>query len=449
MKILIIGAGRSSTELIDYLLKQATIFKWSVTVADFNVELAKSKVNNHPQGHAVWLDVKKHNDRQDLIKKADIVVSMLPAFMHLPVAEDCIRFKKHFISASYVSNELQELADQVKDNGLLFMGEMGLDPGIDHMSAMQKIDEIKAAGGKLTAFRSYTGGLIAPESDDNPWHYKFTWNPRNVVLAGQGTAQFIQDGKYRYTPYRRIFSQHQVIDILGMGEYEVYPNRDSLVYKDVYGLNDIPNMVRGTIRHTGFCDAWHVLVKIGLTDDSYPIVHSDKMTYYDFVNAYVGDFPGKTIRDRVANLMDISIESEVMTKLDWLGLFSKKKIKLKNASPAKILETLLLEKWTLKSTDKDMIIMQHEFEYELDGQEKHLTTTLVLKGKDDVHTAMAQLVGLPLGIFVKLVITGKVKLTGVNIPVMSQVYNQVLEELEEYGVIFKEKEVILSSEAVN
>ncbi len=445
MKILIIGAGRSSTELIDYLLKQSLTYKWVITVADFNVELAKSKINGHPNGHAVWLDVKKHNDRQDLIKRADIVVSMLPAFMHLPVAEDCIRFKKHFISASYVSNELQELADQVKDNGLLFMGEMGLDPGIDHMSAMQKIDEIKNAGGKLTAFRSYTGGLIAPESDDNPWHYKFTWNPRNVVLAGQGTAQFIQDGKYRYTPYRRIFSQHQVIDILGMGEYEVYPNRDSLVYKDVYGLNDIPNMVRGTIRHTGYCDAWNVLVKIGLTDDSYPIVHSDKMTYYDLVNAYVGDFPGKTIRDRVANLMDISIESEIMTKLDWLGLFSKKKIKLKNASPAQILESLLLEKWTLKPTDKDMIIMQHEFEYELNGQEKHLTTTLVLKGKDDVHTAMAQLVGLPLGIFVKLVITGKVKLTGVNIPVMSQVYNQVLEELEEYGVIFKEKEVILSS----
>lgn len=441
--ILIIGAGRSSTALINYVLDNAKEYGWTVIVADADPDLAKKKVNNHPNGRATWLDVTKVNDRRELIDRADVVVSLLPAHLHLEVAHDCIRLKTHLITASYVSKEMYQLGDEARDRELIFMGEMGLDPGIDHMSAKQKIDSIKEKGGKLTAFRSYTGGLIAPESDDNPWHYKFTWNPRNVVLAGQGTAQYLENKKYKYIPYNRLFSSYRVVNIPTMGDYEVYANRDSLLYREVYGLRDIPNILRGTIRHRGYCDAWNALIKIGLTDGSYPILNSEKMTYHSLMEAYVGEQSGSTVKEKIANLIDEKPDSEVMQKLEWLGLFRKKKIEVPHATPALILERLLLDKWKLKKNDKDMILMQHEFEYMLKGKKKLLTSTLILKGNNSIDTAMSKLVGLPLGIFVKLVMQGRIKSKGVNIPVMKEVYDPVLEELESMGIGFVEKEIDL------
>ncbi len=441
--ILVIGAGRSSTALINYVLEKAKEYGWFVTVADADPQLAQQKVNGHSNGRGTWLDVMKVNDRRELIERNDIVVSLLPAHLHLEVAQDCIKLKKHLITASYVSKEMYRLGDAARDRELIFMGEMGLDPGIDHMSAMQKIDEIKEKGGKLHAFRSYTGGLIAPESDTNPWHYKFTWNPRNVVLAGQGTAQYLEENKYKYIPYNRLFAQYRLVDIPTMGEYEVYANRDSLLYREVYGLNDIPNILRGTIRHRGFCDAWNAFIKLGLTDGSYPILESENLTYHSFMEAYLKPGSG-SVRDRTAVFLGEDLDSDVMHKLDWLGLFSKKKINIENATPALILEHLLLDKWKLEEDDKDMIIMQHEFEYDLDGERRLLTSTLVLKGNDSTDTAMARLVGIPLGIFVKLVMQGKITATGVNIPVMKEVYDPVIEELKEYGVVFEERETVLA-----
>ncbi len=439
--ILVIGAGRSATALINYILKQAQENAWFVTVADADPELAAQKVNNHPCGRSTWLDVMKVNDRKDLIERADVVVSLLPAHLHLEVAHDCIRLNKHLITASYVSKEMYRLGDEARNRELIFMGEMGLDPGIDHMSAKQKIDEIIEKGGKLTSFRSYTGGLIAPESDDNPWHYKFTWNPRNVVLAGQGTAQYLENGKYKYIPYNRLFRQYRIIKVKDMGEFEVYANRDSLLYRDVYGLSDIPNILRGTIRYAGFCDAWNALIKIGLTDGSYPILESKDLTYHSLMEAYLGPNEGTgSVRERIAEFLGETPYSPVMRKLDWLGLFRNKRIGMERATPALILENLLLDKWKLKEDDKDMIIMRHEFEYELEGKKKELHSTLVLKGSNSIDTAMAKLVGVPMGIFAKLVMQGKITAKGVNIPVMKEVYDPVLEELKEHGVIFKEEE---------
>lgn len=441
-KILIIGAGRSSTALINYVLGEASKNNWHVTVADADPELAKQKVNNHPCGHSVWLDVNKVNDRRELIGRADVVVSLLPAHLHLEVGHDCIKLKKHLITASYVSKEMYRLGDEARNRELIFMGEMGLDPGIDHMSAKQKIDEIKEKGGEIYAFRSYTGGLIAPEClKGNPWKYKFTWNPRNVVLAGQGTAQYLENGKFKYIPYNRLFKEYRLLNIDGFSEpLEVYANRDSLLYREIYGLEGIPNILRGTIRYQGFCDAWNALIQIGLTDGSYPILDSDKLSYHELMEAYVGNANGLSVKDRIAELIGESPFSQVMKKLDWLGLFRKKKINLRQASPALILETLLLEKWKLKSSDKDMIIMRHEFEYELDGQKKLLNSNLLMKGIDSNDTAMARLVGLPMGILVKLVMQGKIKSRGVQIPVSPEVYNPVLEELENFGVAFIENE---------
>ncbi len=443
--ILIIGAGRSSTALISYVLTKAQERGWYVIVADADPGLAEKKVNGHPNGRAVWLDVTKNNDRKDLISRADVVVSLLPAHLHIEVAHDCIKLKKHLITASYVSQEMYRMGDEARNRELIFMGEMGLDPGLDHMSAMQKIHEIKDNGGKIISFVSNTGGLVAPESDSNPWHYKFSWNPRNVVLAGQGTAQYLENGKLKFIPYNRLFKEYRTLDIPGLGEYEFYANRDSLLYREVYGLDNIPNILRGTIRAKGFCDAWHALVKIGLTDASFPILDSGNITYHEFMEAYVPSNGSGSVKERVARMINVDVDSDVMKKLEWLGLFRKKKIKLGNASPALILENLLLDKWKLNAGDQDMIVMQHQFEYEMKGTRKLLTSTLVMKGEDHIKTAMSKLVGLPMGIFVRLVMEGKINSKGVNIPVMPEVYNPVLTELKEYGVEFVEEEKVISA----
>lgn len=439
--VLIIGAGRSATALIGYILNEAPKHNFLVTVGDADIELARRKVKDHSHGRAIWLDASKPNDRREVIARHDVIVSLLPPQMHLEVAQDCIALGKHMVTASYVSKQVFRLGDEARQRALVFMNELGLDPGIDHMSAMQRIHQIKNNGGKINAFYSYTGGLVAPESDDNPWHYKFSWNPRNVVLAGQGTAQFLEDSKLKYIPYRRLFRQYRNVEIPGMGEWEVYANRDSLMYKEAYGLQNIRTMFRGTIRHKGFCDAWNALVRIGLTDATFPIVDSDKLTYHDLMEAFLGisQHTG-SVKDRVARMIETDPDSDIMQKLEWLGLFSKRRIKLQNATPALILENLLLEKWALQPNDKDMVIMQHVFEYEQQRKRRKMTSTLVMKGTNSEETAMSRLVGLPLGIFVKLLMMGKISTTGVNIPTMPEVYEPVMAELEDYGVKFMEED---------
>ena len=438
---MIIGAGRSATALIGYILNEAPKHNFLVTVGDADIELARRKVKDHSHGRAIWLDASKPNDRREVIARHDVIVSLLPPQMHLEVAQDCIALGKHMVTASYVSKQVFRLGDEARQRALVFMNELGLDPGIDHMSAMQRIHQIKNNGGKINAFYSYTGGLVAPESDDNPWHYKFSWNPRNVVLAGQGTAQFLEDGKLKYIPYRRLFRQYRNVEIPGMGEWEVYANRDSLMYKEAYGLQNIRTMFRGTIRHKGFCDAWNALVRIGLTDATFPIVDSDKLTYHDLMEAFLGiSQHAGSVKDRVAKMIETDPDSDIMQKLEWLGLFSKRRIKLQNATPALILENLLLEKWALQPNDKDMVIMQHVFEYEQQRKRRKMTSTLVMKGTNSEETAMSRLVGLPLGIFVKLLMMGKISTTGVNIPTMPEVYEPVMAELEDHGVKFMEED---------
>lgn len=440
-KLLIIGAGRSATVLIGYILEQAKQHGFSITVADADIAMARQKTGDHPNGRAIQLDASNALDRRKLISQHDVVVSMLPPQMHIEVAQDCIAMGKHLVTASYVSDAVQALDGEARRLGLVFMNELGLDPGIDHMSAMQRINDIRAKGGKITAFYSHCGGLVAPESDDNPWHYKFSWNPRNVVLAGQGTAQYFEDGKLKYIPYRRLFDQHRLIDVPGMGEWEVYANRDSLHYREAYGLMEAKTLFRGTIRHRGYCEAWNALVQIGLTEANFYIPESENLTYLDLMEAFLGsDKKIGSVRERIAKLIGYTPNDPVMEKLDWLGLFSNEPIGIKKATPALILEQLLLKKWALKPDDMDMVIMQHEFEYELDDRPHRLTSTLVMKGKDSVDTAMSRLVGLPLGVFVKLLLLGKITPVGVNIPTMPEVYVPVMAELETLGVRFEERE---------
>ncbi|MEM6320361.1 MAG: saccharopine dehydrogenase C-terminal domain-containing protein [Bacteroidota bacterium] len=440
--ILIIGAGRSSYALIDYVIKEAAKSNWFVTVADANPDVAKAKIKDYKNARAIWLDVSKNNDRKDHLMRTDAVVSLLPAHLHLEVAHDCIKFQKPCITSSYVSREMYRLGDEARDRELVFTGERSLDPGLEHIAAKKRLDDIRAQGGKLTAFRSYGGGLVTPDSlQDNPWKFKFTWNPRNLVLMGQGTAQYLEKGKKKYIPYHRLFQSYKTVNIEGVGEFEAYANRDSLLYKDIYGLQDIPSIYRATLRYPGFCDGWNALVQIGLTDGSYPILDSEKMSFHEWMEAYLVNESGGSVKERMANKLGVTPFSKVMKQLEWLGLFSKRRIKFSRATPALLLETVLMDKWSLTKKDRDVVLMQHEYDYILEGERKTLISTLEVKGEDHTNTALAKVVGLPMAIMLRKVLNGEVNGLGMGVPMEKYVYDPLLAELEEYGIVFKDKHI--------
>lgn len=441
--ILIIGAGRSASSLIKYLLTKSDSEQLHITIADLSLELAQKKTNNHPNATPIHLDIANIEQRQKEIQKVDIVISMLPAHLHVEIAEDCIAFKKNMVTASYISPKMQELDSQAKENGLIFMNEIGLDPGIDHMSAMKVIDEIREKGGKMIQFESFCGGLVAPESDTNLWNYKFSWNPRNVVLAGQGgVSKFIQEGKYKYIPYTKLFRRTEFLDVEGFGRFEGYANRDSLKYRSIYGLDNILTMYRGTLRRVGYSKAWDMLVQLGMTDDSYTMEDSENMSYRDFTNSFLAYHPTDSVELKLRHYLKIDQDDVIWDKFMELDLFdASKKVALKNATPAQILEKILVEKWALQPEDKDMIVMYHKFGYELNGKEHQIDSTMVCLGDDQTYTSMAKTVGLPVAIATLQILNGNIKTPGVQIPIKKEVYIPILKELESYGVIFKEKEV--------
>lgn len=442
--VLIIGAGRSASSLIKYLLEKSESENLHITIGDLSLELAQRKTKGHKNATAIALDINNTEQRQSEIQKTDIVISMLPAHMHIEVAKDCITFKKHMVTASYISDAMQALDAQAKENGLVFMNEVGLDPGIDHMSAMKILDEIREQGGKVILFESFCGGLVAPESDNNLWNYKFTWAPRNVVLAGQGgAAKFIQEGTYKYIPYNKLFRRTEFLEVEGYGRFEGYANRDSLKYRSVYGLNDALTVFRGTIRRVGYSKAWDMFVQLGMTDDTYVIDDSENMSYRGFVNLFLPYHPTDSVEIKLRHQLKIDQDDVMWDKLVELDLFNdEKKIGLKNATPAQALEKILTDSWTLQEHDKDMIVMYHKFGYELNGERKQIDSTMVCIGDDQTYTAMAKTVGLPVAMATLQILHGNIKTPGVQLPIKKEVYEPILKELEEYGVIFHEKEVI-------
>jgi len=438
--IFVIGAGRSAPTMIKYLLDQSGENDWKVRVGDISQELAEERVNGHENGSAIGFDAMNANQRKQEISDADVIVSMLPQEMHMDVARECVALGKHMVTASYVSREMKALHGDAASRGVVLLNEIGVDPGLDHLSSMEIIENIKDKGGQLTSFESFTGGLVAPESDNNPWNYKFTWNPRNVVLAGQGIVKFIQEGKYKYIPYHKVFNRIEKINIGDLGAFEAYANRDSLKYREVYGLDDIPTLYRGTLRRPGFCRAWDLFVQLGATDDSYAMENTEKMTHREFINSFVFYHPGDSVELKVAYHMGIGIESDELEKLRWLGIFSDTKVGLKNASPAQILQHILEKKWTLEPEDKDMIVMMHRVFYTIDGVQKKLISELVVKGDDGTFTAMAKTVGLPLAIATKYIANGVINTPGVLLPITKEIYEPTLKELSQHGIEFVERE---------
>jgi saccharopine dehydrogenase-like NADP-dependent oxidoreductase len=444
-KILLLGAGLSTSTLIRYLLNHARENDWKLRIGDISEESASKKLGRHPRGESLLFDVHDAIQLENEVKGSDIVISLLPAKLHYLVALSCVKNKKNMVTASYVSKEIQKMDKDAKANGVLLMNEAGVDPGIDHMSAMQVINRIREDGDSLISFESATGGLVAPNYDSNPWRYKFTWAPRNVVLAGQGGARFYHNGKFKYIPYHRLFERTETVEIPGHGQFEVYANRDSLKYQDAYGLSDLLTMFRGTIRRPGFCEAWNLLVQIGATDDSYIMDDSENMTYRDFTNSFLAYNIVDPVESKLAHYLGIREDSDLMKKLEWLGLFDNQKIiGVHGLTPARCLQHILEQKWHLDPGDKDMIVMEHQFDYLHLNSHRKLYSTLVVIGEDQVHTAMAITVGLPVAITAKLILQEKIKLTGVHIPVSKEVYEPVLSELRDYGIKFEERDFRLS-----
>jgi saccharopine dehydrogenase (NADP+, L-glutamate forming) len=398
-------------------------------------------VNGHPDGEAFRFDVHDPVQRRKEIEQASIVISMLPARMHHLVAESCVELGRNMVTASYLSPAIKALDAEARKKGIVLMNECGVDPGIDHMSAMQMINRIRDEGIELIAFESSTGGLVAPGYENNPWKYKFTWNPRNVVLAGHEGARFLHNGKFKYIPYHKVFSRIETIHVPDLGEFEVYGNRDSLTYRETYGLHNLKTMFRGTIRRPGFCAAWDTFVQLGATDDTYVMENTEEMTYRDFINSFMAFRTDIPVEEKLSNYLQLDKDSEMMDRLRWLGIFEDTRIGIAGLTPAKILQKILEEKWKLDPNDKDMIVMQHQFDFEKEGIHKKRFSTMVCIGKDTRNTAMSLTVGLPLAMVARRILEGDYRERGVQLPIQREIYNPVLEELTTYGIRFVEEEI--------
>ncbi len=442
-QILILGAGRSASSLIDYLVKHASTFDWDIAICEHNKDILKERLNQYPTLKVTSFDVTNENEATEVIARQDIVISMLPARFHYFPARICANLGKHMVTASYLTEDIQDLAGAFEENGALLLMEMGLDPGIDHMSAMKVLDGIANSGHELTAFETFTGGLLAEDNEkDNPWQYKFTWNPRNVVLAGTGNVKFIQEGRYKYIPYHKLFARTEIIHIPGHGYFEGYANRDSLKYLDLYNLRGIRTLYRGTLRRTGFCKAWNVFVQLGATDDTYEMEGVADLTHRQFINSFLSYNPFDSVELKLAHYMNLGLESEEMYRLRWLGIFDEEPVGLEKGTPAQILEHILKKKWSLDPSDKDMIVMWHKFDYLDNGRPKQIQSHMVATGTDPTNTAMSQTVGLPMAIATKLILQNQLDLKGVQIPTRKAIYQPVLEELSELGFEFSERETI-------
>lgn len=444
-QIILIGAGLSTQSLVPYLKSKLYEYDWNLCVLDRDLATAERRLGEvNERCTAGGLDITDGVALDNALKGAHLVISMVPAHMHLSIAKACIAHKAHLVTASYLTPEMRALDHEARENGLVFLNECGLDPGIDHMSAARLLDGIREDGGEIVLFESFTGGLLSPASEgDNPWRYKFTWNPRNVVLAGQGGAvKFIQEGKYKYIPPHMVFRRTEFMNVEGYGRFEGLANRDSLKYRKAYGLENVATLYRGTLRRPGFARAWDSFVKLGMTDDSYTIENTDTLSFREFTNLFLAYNPQDSVELKLKYYLGIPQDSDIFTKLQWAGLFSDQNFPFASGTPAQCLEFILKQVWTLSEEDRDLIVMYHKIGWKKDDTLGMIESSMGVEGKHSSQTAMASTVGLPLGIATKLILTGENLDTGVQMPITAQWYNPILDELaKDFGVIFHEKEL--------
>jgi len=435
-KILLFGAGKSATVLIHYLLKNAVKEGWQLVVVDADLSLAESKIGDSPSGKAISFDILNEEKRRMEIEKADIVISLLPPTLHFLVAKDCLSFRKNLLTASYVDEQIKSLEKEIEKSGLLFLCEAGLDPGIDHMSAKKMLDEIFESGGKVYSFLSHCGGLVAPESDDNPWHYKISWNPRNVVMAGKNGATYKENNSITKLDYKEIFGAERLVTIPGYEMMAWYPNRDSIPYATLYELENCKTFIRTTLRHPDFIKGWRTIIELGLTNEE-KCIETEGKTVAEFFNEIFEKTPYKT----TAQFETVNKGNDIIEQLNFLGLKDDKtRINKGLCSAADVLQFLLESRLALLPQDKDLVVMMHELEFTKDERRFKRTATMLVTGENNRETAMAKTVGLPLGICTKLILNGTLKTTGLQVPVLKEIYEPVLIELENNGICFIEKE---------
>lgn len=439
-KILVLGSGMVSRPGVTYLLEQENLF---VTVASNELEVARELVKGFENGKALFIDVKDTEKLSALIEENDITVSLLPWVFHVGVAELCLKYNKHMATTSYANEDMRALDGQAREKGLLFLNEIGVDPGIDHMSAMKIIDEVAREGGKIRHFYSFCGGLPAPEDNDNPFGYKFSWSPKGVVLASRNAAKFLENGKMVDIDGKDLFLNYRMEEVEGLGTFEVYPNRDSMPYKELYHLNDAETVMRGTYRYPGWCDTIKKMVDLGLVDDT-PVDNLAGITYKEMMAGLTGAKTGEDVIEKTAEKIGLSRDSEIMKRLEWLGLFSDEKVPDHN-NRLDILSHRLQEKLYYKEKEKDMLVLRHRFVVENADKSKDLiTSTMVDYGIPGGDSSMARTVSLPLAIGVKLMAEGKINLTGVQIANKKEIYEPTLKELETLNIKMEDKRVPLN-----
>jgi saccharopine dehydrogenase (NADP+, L-glutamate forming)/spermidine synthase len=434
-KVLILGAGLVAKPLVRYLLDQPD---FKVEVASRTVSKAVKLIDNHPDGEAKELNLKDEEGLKKEIEDSDLVISMVPYGFHPKVAKYCIDFGKHMVTTSYVSEVMQNLDDQAKKADILILNEVGLDPGIDHMEAMRIIHEVEEKGGKIESFTSYCGGLPAPEANTNPFGYKFSWSPIGVLLAGKNSAQYQKDGQQIFIPAEDLFKDHPIINIEGLGEFEGYPNRNSLPYILLYGIQSTETMLRGTLRNKGWCSTMKKMVDLGLLDEEEK--EWDGLTYKDFIRRLMNNPVEEDIQKALSAHLGIEEDSDIIQRLEWLGLLSDDAINVSKGSALDILGARMLEKLQYEEGERDMIILQHQFIASYaDGKKEKITSTLIDYGIPNGDSSMARTVGLPAAIATRLILEGKIEMTGVHIPVIPKIYVPILQELKEMDIAFTEK----------
>lgn len=434
-KVLILGAGLVARPLVKYLLDQPD---FEVEVASRTVSKAERLIEGHPQGIAKELNLKDEESLKDEVYKADIVISMVPYTHHPKVAAHCIQLKKHMVTTSYVSDIMRNLDGEARKADIIILNEVGLDPGIDHMEAMRIIDEVKGKGGEILGFTSYCGGLPAPEANTNPFGYKFSWSPVGVLLAGKNSARYLLDGQQIFIPAESLFDNYKIIPIESLGEFEGYPNRNSLPYIDLYGIRATKTMLRGTLRYRGWCQTIKNMVTLGLLDEK----EQDwaGFTYRDFLFKLMNRPKEGDLKKALAEHLHLPEDSEIIRRWEWLGLLSDNPLPLQKGSALDITASLMTEKLQYQEGERDMIVLQHQFiaSYPT-GKKERITSTLIDFGIPYGDTSMARTVGLPAAIATRLILEGKIKERGVQIPVVPDIYIPILQELREMGIVFKEK----------
>jgi saccharopine dehydrogenase-like NADP-dependent oxidoreductase len=434
-KILVLGAGLVSRPMVRYLLD---IPGFEVGVATRTVSKAQDLVGKHERGRAIPLLVDDDAALSKLVSDTDIAVSLLPYTYHVKVAGHCLRFRKPLVTTSYVSDAMRALDAPAKSAGVILLNEIGLDPGIDHMSAMRVIHSVKQNRGRVTSFMSYCGGLPAPEANDNPLGYKFSWSPKGVVMAGRNDARYLKDGREVSVPGAELFGHRWPLKVAQGFEFEAYPNRNSLPYVQLYGLEGARTMLRGTLRNPGWCETLKAIADLGILKDETVRTGVAQMTYAQWLRGYAPG--GGVLRQDVAARLSLTPGHPVLERFQWLGMFDERPIGLDQGSNLDILARLMLEKMEYKPGERDMVVLHHEFVAEYPGgRTEKLYSTLIDFGVPGGDSAMARTVSLPAAIAVRMILQGQLKLTGVHIPVLPELYNPVLDELARLGIVCRER----------